>query len=110
MPLWEYSLVYGLTDGKGQERDFLDRWGSEGWELILIVPAGYRRYPDERPSFSNPEYSFYYFKRPRSRSGIVGRLLDTLSATLVWGRSRSLNAMPEIMPGLERPASPTGNG
>jgi hypothetical protein len=51
MPLWEYSLVYGLTDGKGQERDFLDRWGSEGWELILIVPAGYRRYPDERPVF-----------------------------------------------------------
>ncbi len=64
MPLWEYSLIWRLNDGKGRERDFLDRWGSEGWELICVVPAGYREYPLEPASFYNSGYSYYYFNAP----------------------------------------------
>ena len=104
MPLWEYSLIWGLNDGKGRERDFLDRWGSEGWELICVVPAGYREYPLEPASFYNSGYSYYYFKRPRARAGLVGRFLDVLSESLIWGRQRTTGLLPEMMPGLEPPA------
>ena len=101
MALWEYSLIWGLNDGKGQERDFLDRWGANGWELICVVPTGYRQYPLEPPSDHNPGYSYYYFKRRRERIGIVGRLLDGLSATLIWGTQRPTGALPQPRPGLE---------
>ncbi|HEY7164267.1 MAG TPA: hypothetical protein VIB79_06870 [Candidatus Binatia bacterium] len=105
MPLWEYSLIYGLNDGKGQERDFLDRWGKDGWELVCIVPAGYRQYPLEPPSPDNSGYCYYYFKRPRERAGIVGRLLDAISFGLIWGTVRSSEVPPQTMPRLEPPGS-----
>jgi hypothetical protein len=107
MEYFEYSLIYGLNNGQGPERDFLKRWGEEGWELVCITPAGYRKYPLDPPSADNPPHVFYYFKRPLERRGFVGRLADALSATLVWGRARSSAPLPETLPGqdLSRVAS-----
>ena len=51
MEYFEYSLIFGLNDGEGPERDFLKRWGAEGWELVCITPAGYRQYPLDPPGF-----------------------------------------------------------
>jgi len=101
MAQWEYSLVWGPIAGKGPERDFLDRWGRDEWELVQVVRTGEWRYPLERPGLNNPEYGFYYFKRPRRRAGLLGGLADMFSSVLIWGRFRSRGAMPDRMPGLE---------
>jgi hypothetical protein len=108
MEYFEYSLIYGLNDGKGQERDFLNRWGAEGWELVCISPAGFRRYPQTPPGTDNPAYVYYYFKRPLERRGIIGRFADALSATLVWGRSRTPAPAATIVPGQELAAAAPG--
>jgi hypothetical protein len=99
MEYFEYSLIYGLNDGLGPERDFLKRWGAEGWELVCITPAGYRRFPLDPPSVDNPPHVFYYFKRPLVRRGILGQIATALSATLVWGRTRAATPVTETVPG-----------
>ena len=106
MALWEYSLIYGLIEGKGEQRDFLDRWGREGWELILIVPAGYRMYPLSPGGPENQQYGFYYFKRPRTPAGLVGRLWATLSNTLYWGHQPAPLPQIDMIPGTSRPVDP----
>jgi hypothetical protein len=98
---FEYSLIYGLNDGLGPERDFLKRWGEEGWELVCITPAGYRKYPLDPPSPDNPPHVFYYFKRPLVRRGILGRVADAFSTALVWGRSRPAAPTASTMPGQD---------
>jgi hypothetical protein len=50
MPKWEYVTVPVLIHATKQ---ILDNWGSEGWELIQIVPG------------ANPENLVAYFKRAK---------------------------------------------
>lgn len=49
MTKWEYITVPVLVHATKQ---ILDNWGSEGWELVQIIPG------------MNPENLVAYFKRP----------------------------------------------
>jgi hypothetical protein len=52
---WEYLEVRGIADKEGIVPVELSKLGSEGWELVTIVPftqGGFTRYYD------------YFFKRP----------------------------------------------
>lgn len=48
---WEYATVPLLVHAT---KAILDTWGSDGWELVQVVPG------------SGPEQLVAYFKRPTS--------------------------------------------
>lgn len=47
---WEYASVPVLTHAA---KEILDTWGSDGWELVSVVPG------------PNPTNLVAYFKRPQ---------------------------------------------
>ena len=49
MTKWEYATVPLIVHATKQ---ILDNWGSDGWELVTIVPG------------PNPQNMVAYFKRP----------------------------------------------
>ncbi len=54
MTKWEYVTVPLLVHAT---KEILDNWGSEGWELVAVVPG------------ANPENLVAYMKRPMGIDG-----------------------------------------
>jgi hypothetical protein len=71
MRRWQYKVVQqrvliGLAEAAGEEdrlrQEMLDRYGSEGWELVTVVQQSYRREYDPT-AMQGYSYYAYFFKR-----------------------------------------------
>lgn len=52
---WEYSVAKLGPSASLDSAEFLNTYGSRGWELVVFQPSGERAYPGE---------GTYVFKRP----------------------------------------------
>src|SRR5262245_34520084 len=86
MTFWEYAAVMGLIDSRGSTRQFVDRIGKEGWELVTVTPTGYGVHDYSSISRQNEQFGIYYFKRPATPSGLVAVSIEIVRSALRWGR------------------------
>jgi hypothetical protein len=68
MQKWEYKVVSGWQAGR-KEADYLNKLGSEGWELVSVGAGGLSSFivgHYERTVDLSAESVYLYFKRPIS--------------------------------------------
>jgi hypothetical protein len=105
MAFWEYAAVMGVIDSKGSTRQYLDRMGAEGWELVTVTPTGYGIY-DTVLSRRNEQFGIYYFKRPARPRGLVAASLEIVRDALRWGRQLQRSPAPDRMSDLPEAGGP----
>lgn len=98
MAFWEYAAVMGVVDSKGSTRQFLDKMGAEGWELVTVTPTGYPIKDYAPISRQNEQFGILYFKRPAQPTGFLATTIEAVIGTVRWGRQLQRTPAPDSIP------------